>query len=394
MNFSERVAAIVDSIISFRRVLHENPELAMQEFDATRLILEELKRLPELEVLDASPGVVAVLRGGKPGKTLALRADIDGLPSFEETGLPFASKRAGVCHSCGHDLHAAILLGSARILYDLRDQLRGTVKFFFQPAEETLQGALHLIKKGCMDNPKVDAVFGVHTWPFAPAGCIAVRSGAMMAAADWVDITVVGREGHAAQPHMCIDAIAIAAQVINALQMGITRQENALDPVVLSIATIHGGKVRNVLPDKVIMTGTVRALSPAARARVEKNISHIAGHTARAAGGRCVVDYIKGAPPLINDEKLVNLLRAAAAAEIGKERVKNIPVPVMGSEDFAFYLTEAPGVLFRVGTANRDPRTRRISHDPYLIFDESAIGVGMQVMCRAAVDYLNATDRE
>jgi amidohydrolase len=389
MNFPERVATVLESTISFRRVLHENPELAMQEFGTTKRIIEELEQLPGLEIRDEKPGVVVVLRGGKPGKTLALRGDLDGLPSSEETGLPFSSRRPGVCHSCGHDLHAAILLGCVRVLHGLRDSLNGTIKFFFQPAEETLQGALHLIRKGCLDNPAVDAVIGVHTWPFLPVGYVALRNGPMMAAADWLDLTVLGREGHAAQPHLGVDPVSIAAQVLNALQVGVTRQTNAVDAVVLSIATIHGGTARNVFPDKVIMTGTVRTLSQPVRDDLQKKIRHIAVHTAQAFGGKCLVDYIQGSPPLINDEKLTELLKTAATRELGKDKVKKIPAPVMGGEDFAFYLTRTPGALFRVGTANKDPRTRRLSHDPALVFDEGAIGVGIQVMCRAAVEYLN-----
>ena len=377
-----------DSIVAFRRFLHENPEIGMQEFKATARIVEELAKLPGIEVKDCKPGVVAILRGSKPGKTLALRGDMDALPSQEKTGLPFASKVANMCHACGHDMHASTLLGCARILHSMADQLNGTVKFFFQPAEETLQGALHLIKNGCMENPKVDAVIGMHTWPYAPAGSIALRSGPMMAAADCVDVTIRGKEGHAARQHLCIDPIFIAAQVISALHGMISREINALDTAVLSFGTINGGQVRNTIPGEVVMKGTVRTLVPEVREKIPGQIERVVANVAAAFGGEGEVVYEYGAPPVINDEGIYELVKQAGIAMLGEDKVRHIALPVTGGEDLAFYLEKAPGIFFRLGSANDDPRSRLNAHSPELVFDETAILVGMKVACKAALDFL------
>ena len=392
MDIATTIAAKADqyaeSIVAFRRYLHENPEIAMQEFKATKRILEELAKLPNIEVQDCAPGVIAILRGKKPGKTIALRGDMDALPSQEITGLPFASKVDNMCHSCGHDLHAATILGCAKILHDMVDEINGTVKFFFQPAEETLQGAKHLLEKGCMENPHVDAVIGVHAWPYAPAGSVALRSGPMMASADMVDITIKGKEGHAARAHLCIDPIFIAAQVISALQAIVARQTDALDTAVLSFGTISGGHVRNTIPSEVVMKGTIRALTPGVRANIPRQIERIATNVAAAFGGEAIVNYQEGSPPVINDAGMYELVKQAATDMLGAENVRPIALPVTGGEDMAFYMEKAPGMFFRLGSTNDDPRSKLNAHNSELIFDERALGVGMKVVCKAALDFL------
>ncbi len=388
MDLAKKVQEITEAVVGFRRFFHENAELGMKEFAATKFIVDELRKLPGMEVTDTAPGCIAVLRGKKPGKTLALRADIDALPLVEDSGLPFASKNEKTCHACGHDLHGAVLLGCAIVLHSMADQINGTVKFLFQPAEETLEGAQHLIKAGAMQNPKVDAIFALHAWPFAPVGSIALRSGPTMASADFIDITVTGRAGHAAQPHRSIDSVFIAAHVITALQSIVARETDALDAAVVTLGTIQGGTVRNIIAPEVTMSGTVRTLNPAVRDKIPGQMERIVTNVAEALGGKATLNYVKGSPPVINDEALVELLRASATEAIGSENVRQIPTPVMGGEDFAFYMEQAPGVFFRLGTTNDDPRSHLIAHNPQIIFDEKALPVGVKVMCQTALNYL------
>ena len=388
MDIAKKVESITSAVVELRRRIHQNPELGMQELATTKLIVDELAKLPNIDVKDCAPGVIATLKGKKPGKTLALRADMDALPITEESAMPFASQNAGVCHACGHDMHTAILLGCAMVLSSMADELSGTIKFFFQPAEETLQGAQHLLKNGALESPKVEAILGVHCSPLYPAGTARVKSGSFMAAADALDITITGRPGHAAYPHRSIDSIAIAAQVITALQTVVSRETDPLEPAVVTLCTINGGTARNIIAPQVTMSGTVRTITPAVREHMAEKITRIATHTAEALGGKAKVDYVRGTPPVTNDKDIAELITRSAGEIIGQENVGAIEKPVMGAEDFAFYLEKVPGALFHVGTANDDEQTRLALHNSKVRFDEGALPVGVKVLCQAAVNYL------
>ena len=389
MKLAKKIEEVTPAVLAFRHYIHENAELAMQEFKATARIMEELSKLPNIEARDLKPGVVAMLKGGKPGKTLALRADMDALTLPEDSGLPFACKSGKASHSCGHDMHASILLGCAMALSSMADEISGVIKFFFQPAEETLSGARHLIDNGCMENPKVDAIFALHSWPYSSVGAIALRKGVCMASADSVDIKVKGRAGHAAYPHNSLDAVVMAAHVVTALQSIVSREIDPLKSAVLTLGQISGGRARNIIADEVNMSGTVRTLSKEVRDEFSARMQRVIKHTAEAFGGEAELDYKLGVPPVFNDEALVDLLAESAAEAIGQENVQNLKAPAMGGEDFAFYLEHAPGVFFRLGTANEDdPKSKLPTHNPKVIFDERALPVGMKVMCRAALNFL------
>ncbi|MDL2271642.1 M20 family metallopeptidase [Desulfovibrio sp. OttesenSCG-928-I05] len=385
MDIAKKVDGLAESVIAFRRYIHENAELGMKEVLATKRIVEELRKLPGIEVQDTAPGCIAVLKGKKPGKTLALRADMDALPMVEESGLPFASKN-GACHSCGHDIHTSVLLGSAMVLSSMADQISGTIKFLFQPAEETLEGAVHLLKHNAMDG--VDNILALHTWPYGRVGTIGYKRGPMQASADMVDITVTGRAGHAAYPQKSIDSVLIAAQIVTALQAVVARQTDPLEAAVLTLGTINGGTARNIIAPEVVMTGTVRTLSPEVRKNMPGLIERIATNVAEAFGAKVDVNYMMGTPPVVNDNSMVDVLIEAATQVVGAENVYDLETPTMGGEDYAFYLEKAPGAFFRLCTANDDPQTQIAAHNAKIRYDESAIPLGMKVMCQAALNYL------
>ena len=387
MELAARVERILDDVVSFRRFLHENAELSMQEFSATARIVEELKALPGMEVREFAPGCMGILHGGKPGKTIALRADMDALPIAEESGLPFASKNPGVCHACGHDMHASILLGCAKVLSGMVAELSGCIKFIFQPGEETLVGARHLLAKGVMEAPKVDAILAVHTFPYLPAGSVGLCPGTSMASVDAIDITVKGKGGHGGYPHSTVDPVYIASQVVVALQSVISRETSPVDAAVISIGQINGGNARNIIPSEVTLNGTVRTLSAQVREKLPAQIQRVVDLTAQAHGGGSLVEYVGQTPPVSNDPAIFELVKSAAMQSIGAANIQHIS-PVMGGEDFACYLDHAPGMLFRVGTAGEHENSHLPLHNAKVIFDEGALPTGIKVLCSAALDFL------
>ena len=385
MDIAKKVEEVTESAIAFRRYIHENAELGMKEFKATERIVAELSKLPGFEVQDLKPGCIAILKGKKPGKTLALRADMDALPMNEESGLPFASQN-GACHSCGHDIHATILLGSALALSSMVEELNGTVKFLFQPAEETLEGAIHLLKHGALDG--VDAILALHTWPYGPVGKVAYKRGPMQASADMIDITVTGRAGHAAYPHKNVDSILVASHIVTALQAVVARQTDPLEAAVVTLGTINGGTATNIIAPEVTMTGTVRTLSREVREKIQGQIETVVTNVAEAFGAKASLNYMLGTPPVINDDVMVEHVINAATKVVGSENVYDLEVPTMGGEDYAFFLEKVPGAFFRICTANDDPQTQIASHNAKIRYDEKAIPIGINVMCQAVKSYL------
>lgn len=385
MDIANKVREITEPVVAFRRFIHENAETGMKEFVATKRIVEELRKLPGIEVTDTAPGCIAVLNGKNPGKTLALRADFDALPMMEESGLPFASKN-GACHSCGHDIHASILLGTAMVLSSMSKNINGTIKFIFQPAEETLEGAMHMLKHNALDG--VDAILALHTWPYGRVGKVGFKRDAMQASADMVDITVTGRAGHAAYPQKSIDAIVVAAHIVVALQAVVARQTDPVEAAVLTLGTINGGSARNIIAPEVTMTGTVRTLSRDVREKMPALIETIVTNVAEAFGAKASVNYMPGTPPVINDDAMVDLVINAASQVVGAENVYDLAAPTMGGEDFAFFLEKVPGAFFRLCTANDDPQTQIASHNAKIRYDEKALPIGISVMCQAAANFL------
>ncbi len=387
MDINKCVSAIIDEAVDFRRRLHQNPELSQKEYETTKLIEAELsKRGIKSSRQGLETGIIGTIEGKNPGKTLVLRADIDALPVSEGTNLGFKSQNPGIAHACGHDIHASVLLGTAMVLSDMTDKLSGRVKFIFQPAEETMHGARSVIASGALKN--ADAIIGCHCWPDIPAGTIGTRRGPLMAASDKVTLTVKGKGGHAAHPHKCVDPIVVSAYLITQIQTIISRTLGPLDSNVITFGQIQGGTAPNIIPNEVVLKGTIRSVNPESRENIHSQIKKMVEGSAIAMNAACSVAIEKGTPPVISDDGMLDIIEEATCKTIGKNNLINLALPSMGSEDFAFYMERIPGAFFRIGTANEDPATQLPLHNSGIVFDEAAIETGIKVMCQAALDYL------
>lgn len=386
-----------DEAIRLRRQLHQHPELGHQEFETARTVAEFLQGAGlEVRTGVGGTGVVGLLHGSRPGKVLALRADMDALPMEEKTDLPFASLNPGVMHACGHDVHTAILLGTAAALSEYREHLHGTVKFIFQPAEEVSGGATDLIADGVLHNPKVDAIAALHVWPNLPAGTVGIRKGPMLAAADAFDIRITGKGGHAAYPHQTVDAVVIAAQVISALQTIVSRNASPLDSVVLSITKLQSNsKAYNIIADEVLLAGTVRTHRTETRDALPERIRQLVQRVAEGFGGQAELTYYRGGSPVVNDDRFVDVIRQAGEAIVGREAVVELLEPSMGAEDFGAYLEHVPGAMFRLGTVSaEDARSQLPLHSDSIIFDERAIFTGIAILGETALRYLGGNSQD
>ncbi|MDZ5648696.1 amidohydrolase [Nitrospirillum sp. BR 11828] len=399
-----RAAVEQPKIIAWRRDIHEHPELGNQETRTAALVAKHLKSLGlEVRTGVAKTGVVAVLKGGKPGPVVALRADMDALPVTEQVDLPFASKvktqyeghEVGVMHACGHDTHVAMLMGVAEVLAGMKDQLPGTVKFIFQPAEEGLAkgevgGAEQMLKEGAFENPKPDAVFGVHVISTLHAGDVGYRPGPFMAAADEFIITVHGRQSHGALPWTGVDPIVTASQIVLGLQTIESRQMEVIkEPSILSVGSIHGGNRNNIIPDTVTLNGTIRTFDEGMRADIDKRLRRTVAGIAESAGATADVDVIKGYPVTINNPELTAKIVPTLQRVAGKDHVKLID-KVTPSEDFSFYEQQVPGVYLFVGITPPDTDLSKAAsnHSPKFFVDESGLIVGARTLAHLTVDYL------
>jgi amidohydrolase len=390
------------SVIACRRDIHQHPELGNREFRTSKLVADKLRQLGiEVRTPVAHTGVVGVLKGGKPGRVVALRADMDALPVTEEVDLPFKStvrttyngQEVGVMHACGHDAHVAILLGVAEVLSSVRGDLPGTVVFLFQPAEEGAPqgeegGAALMVKEGALDNPKVDAVFGLHVTSRYPVGEIAYRAGAELAAVDSFRITVHGRQTHGAYPWLGVDPIVVASQIVLALQTIPSRQlDISLAPAVVTVGMIHGGVRNNIIPDDCEMVGTIRSLDQNMRDDIHARIKRTAEDIAAAAGAKADVTIETGYPITWNDPKLT----AKMLPTLKRMTADVIEVnPTLGAEDFSFYQQKVPGLFFWLGTRPKNETAEQAAsnHSPRFYVDESGLGLGIRAMAHVAVDYL------
>ena len=391
MDTMELVKAQEQEMIQMRRHIHQNPELSNQEFQTTKLIQEKLTGYGvEIADIGLKTGVVGILKGRFPGKTLAIREDIDALPMKELTGLPFASASDGVCHSCGHDIHTTVLLYTAKILSALKDELHGNVMFLFQPAEENGSGAKQLIDCGFDQVLKPDAFVGLHVAPKLNAGCIGLKDGPASASSDMFQIRVTGKGGHGAHPENCVDPIIISAYILTQLQTIVSRENHPIHPAVLTVGSIHGGQANNVIPDYVDMGGTLRSLEPESRQAMQEAIDRITVSCAEAMRGKAEVTWNKGMPPLVNDTPIVDGIRAAAQKLLPADAIKTIADPSLGSEDFSYlFPAYGPGAQFSLGCGNdSDPNTRHGLHNSKNVFDEGCLAVGTAVLVQYARDFL------
>jgi amidohydrolase len=402
---TDKVASINEEVVALRHHFHANPELGNREFKTAALIAERLRELGFDEVTTgvAHTGVVGVLKGGKPGAVVALRADMDGLPVTEKTGLPFASKvttewrgqETGVMHACGHDAHMAILLGAAEVLASMRDQIPGTVKFIFQPAEEGAPegeqgGADLMIAEGVLEGEYAPgAIFGLHVFPF-PAGAITYKPEGMLAASDGLYIKVKGVQTHGSMPWGGVDPIAVSAQIINSLQHVVSRQIDISNaPAVVTIGSINGGNRGNIIPEQVEMTGTIRTLDPDMRIDVHARIEKTVRLVAESAGAVAEVEIRHGYPVTYNDPALTAQM-APVLQRVAANGQAIITKPLMGAEDFSYFAEKIPGLFVGLGVAKDGvgPRESASNHSPYFYVNDAALPVGVELLSNLALDWL------
>lgn len=408
-NYSELIAKSADKIqqkvIAWRHDIHQNPELGNREFRTAELVAKHLQSLGiEVKTKVGVTGVMGILKGDKPGPVIALRADMDALPIEEKNDLPFASKvktiyngkETNVMHACGHDGHTAMLMGVAEILAAMKKELKGTVKFIFQPAEEGAPvgeegGAALLVKEGILENPKVEVIFGLHLYSLMEVGKITYRPGGFYAGSTDFKITVKGKPGHGAYPWLSVDPILTASQIVVSLQQIVSRNVNLTEnPAVVTVGSINGGNRSNVIPNQVEMLGTVRTLSNEDEALIFSRIKQIAEKTAEAAGAMAVVElpYTSSYPVTFNNIALTNKMLPSLQKSAGVENVQLIPA-VTGSEDFSFYAQKVPALFFRLGgmPKGKDPQTASPPHTPGFIIDDAAFKLGMITFCNLVFDY-------
>ncbi|MFI0262323.1 M20 family metallopeptidase [Streptomyces sp. NPDC017056] len=382
---------LLPHITAVRREIHRAPELGTALPRTQQKVLRELFGLGlTVETGDRLTSVTATLSGAKPGRTLLLRADMDALPQTEETGLGFASRTPGVMHACGHDTHTAMLLGAARLLADRRDRLAGRVVFMFQPAEEICEGAQPMIEEGVLDTPEggpVDAAFALHITTRHDSGTVHLRPGPQSAAADMLYITVRGRGAHAAAPHRGLDPVPVACEIVQALQTMVTRTVNVFEPAVLTVTRVTAGTASNIIPDTAEITGTFRTLSDASRKAVREGVARVADGVAAAHGLTADVDLPDITPVVVNDPDFTQLVTSAAAGLLGPDRVRLLPHPIMGAEDFAFVLQRVPGAMAFLGACPPGHTAGQVpdNHSSRVVYDEQALAVGAAVHTAVAL---------
>ncbi|MGE3797315.1 MAG: M20 family metallopeptidase [Thermomicrobiales bacterium] len=387
-----QVDEILPGVIADRRHLHQHPELGFQEYETAAYIV---KRLESLGVTDirtgvGKTGVTGLIRGAageqSTGPTVMLRADMDALPIQEANDVDYRSMNAGVMHACGHDSHVSMLLGTARILTDNRDRFAGTVKLLFQPAEEGGGGASAMIADGALENPTVDATFGIHIWQEADLGTVEARAGVAMVGADGFTVTIHGRGGHGAAPNRCVDPIVVGSTLINALQTIISREKDPTVPGIVTVGSFRSGEAFNVIPDTATLKGTIRSISAEQRDGIKERLAALATNVANGMGASATVEYAFGAPPVINDPDMTAIVRGAAAEVVGAAGSVDGPLKSV-SEDYSLFLEQVPGCYFFVGSRNKERGLVWGHHHQQFDIDEEAMGIGIETMARTVLRY-------
>ena len=385
-----RIAEIVPQIIAFRRELHMFPEPGLKEVETAGRIRERIRSYP-LKIQEPLVGTdtVAVLHGAQPGRNVTLRADIDALPLQEKSDVAWKSKNASCAHSCGHDGHAAMLMGALMILCELRENFCGSVRFVFQPAEEKYGGGKQMVEKGLLDaDPRPDAVFALHGWPELPVGTLAAKSGVYMAANDRFSIRVQGRGGHGAKPHLAVDPIVIGTRIVQALQTIASRSIDPAEPAVISVCTFHGGDADNVIPDEVTMSGTVRYFNEKLHSAIRTRMEALVKGICDSAGAGCEFTYQDGYISLVNDPGKVAFARRVVQSYLGEASWAGELPLTTSSEDFSFYLRKSPGVFLRLGLGT----DRYNLHNPHFDFNDQAIEAGILTLVALVLESLDPAD--
>lgn len=387
-----QAAELLPELIQIRRHLHAHPELSFQEYETAAFVAAQLDKLsiPYQQGISGT-GLVALIKGRNPEKKcIALRADMDALPIAEENDIPYRSKNEGVMHACGHDVHTTCLLGAAAILQQYREQFEGTIKLIFQPGEEKSPGGASLmIEAGVLENPRPEAIFGLHVYPQLPAGKAGFRNGRYMASADEIYITIVGKGGHAALPQQTVDPIAVAAMVITGLQQIVSRKSDPLSPTVLTFGKIAGGSATNIIPEKVELMGTLRAFDETWRKEALQLVRTITTQICSAYGAEAVIEIPDGYPALYNDPATTEEARAFATAFLGSSNVAELDMR-MGAEDFSFYTLHTKGCFFRIGTSRNNEEYTLPVHNAKFNIDEQAIRTGAGLMSYIALQKMNS----
>ncbi len=389
MEIEKRIKEIFEELVIIRRDLHMNPELSGNEIRTSKKICEYLDNWGvEYKSGIADTGIVAIIRGKKEGKTVATRADIDALPITEDNDTPYKSQNTGVMHACGHDVHTTILLGVAKIVKEMEEKLTGNIKLFFQPAEEDIGGAQRMVNEGCMTNPNVDYVIGLHVMPYLDAGHVELKYGKLNASSGEMIITIKGKSGHGAYPDMAIDAIVIAGNVITTLQSLVSRNISPLNSVVLSLGKINGGTKNNIIADEVVMSGTLRTLDEDTRKYAKKIIKHIVENTAKTYGGDGVVEFSDGYDALINDDEVVDVIKETAERLLGKDKIRYKEFPSLGAEDFSYFVNVAKGGFFHLGCRNEARGITASLHNKNFDVDENCIKTGVHLQVESLLALL------
>lgn len=375
-------------MINLRETIHMYPEDGFSEFTTSKIIIEELEKLGiKVQKNVAKTGVVGLIEGKYPGKTVLLRADMDALKIQEQADVEYKSKIDGMMHACGHDGHVAGLLGAAMILNELKDNLHGNVKLVFQPAEERDGVALPMIEEGVLENPKVDAAFAAHLWGYLNEGEVHLKEGPMMASPDIFNIKVIGKGGHGAVPQESIDPIVITCQIVNSLQTIVSRKINPLDPVVITCGRIQGGDCHNVIPNEVELEGTIRTFNEETRNWVPKVMEDLIRGITTSQGAAYEFKYEPKYPALINDKYMTSFAKESLKKVVGEENVFDLKEPNMGGEDFAYFAQKVPSAFIFVGIANNKSEPV-IHHNPYFKWDSKNVGILAQSLSQIAIDYL------
>lgn len=386
---NERLERLYPEMVELRRYFHQHPELSFQEVHTPKKISEYLTNLGiKVKTGVGGRGVVGYIHGGKPGKTVALRADFDALPIQDEKDVPYKSTVPGVMHACGHDAHTTILLSVAKVLSEIKDELKGNVVLIHQFAEEIVPGgAKPMIEAGCLED--VDAIFGTHLWSPIPVGEIGYRSGAFMAGADGFDIEIIGKGGHGAVPHATVDPIIIGTSIVQQLQQIISRRIDPMKPAVLTVATFHAGEAFNVIPTTARISGTVRTFDADVQDDIIMHMQQIIASTCEHAGATYNFNYEKGYPAVINHQAETELLMKNAINTLGKDYVKQIE-PCMAAEDFSYYVQKVPGTYFFTGAGNKDTGITYPHHHAKFDIDEKSMLIAAKILASTAIDYLNS----